>query len=263
MKIETLYEDAHFLVINKPAGLVVHADGKTDEPNLVDWLVAKFPTIKEVGEHIELANGKTIFKSGIVHRIDRDTSGVLLVAKDPEAYLFAKEQFQNRGIRKSYAVFVYGTMKDDRGKIDRPIGRSKNDFRKWTAQRGTRGEMRDAVTEYTVLKRGRDMEGANISDTISSGTRTLGAPVTYLEARPLTGRTHQIRVHFKAINHPVVSDSLYAERQPQLLGLTRLGLHARQIEFTTMEGKRVKIEAPLPTDFAEALKLLEKSENLA
>lgn len=243
MNIPILYEDNDFLVINKPAGLVVHADGKTKEPNLVEWLTERYPAIKEVGEHIELANGDKIFKSGIVHRIDRETTGVLLVAKNQEAYMHAKEQFQERTTKKTYLTFVYGSLKEDKGKIDRPIGRSKSDFRKWTAQRGSRGEMRDAVTEYSVLDRGEDG----------------GEKVSYVEARPLTGRTHQIRVHFKAINYPVVGDSLYAENKKPILGFSRLALHAATLEFELLGGKRAKVEAPLPDDFKKALNMLKRA----
>jgi 23S rRNA pseudouridine1911/1915/1917 synthase len=240
-----LYEDDDFIVVDKPAGLVVHEDGKTDEPTLVDWFVKRYPKAREVGEHILLANGSTLFKSGVVHRLDRDTSGAILLAKHQQAYLHAKEQFQERRTQKHYRAFLFGAFTGpERGIIDRPIGRSKNDFRKWTAQRGARGEMREAVTEYRILGVGKDGD-----DTYS-----------YIEAHPLTGRTHQIRVHCKAVSHPVVGDALYAaglyEQHPKALGFSRLALHAFHLGFEAMDGTNVSVEAPLPEDFKKAEKRL-------
>lgn len=244
MNIPILHEDKDLLVINKPAGLVVHADGKTEEPTLVDWLLETYPNIKDVGEPIETINQKTkeavkIFRPGIVHRIDRETSGCLLVAKNQETFLFLKKQFQERSVKKTYKAIVWGFVKNDEGIIDAPIGRSKNDFRQWTAQRGARGEMREAITEYKVLER-FEKDGERFS---------------FLEIHPLTGRTHQIRAHFKYLNYPIVCDSLYAPNRACALGFSRLALHAAEIEFTHPNGSKMKIEAPLPEDFNQALKI--------
>ena len=248
-KITILHEDEHFVVINKPAGLVVHADGRTEEPTLVDWIMKKYPKMKKVGEPIVLADGTELLRPGIVHRLDRDTSGVLLVAKTQEAFLHAKTQFQERVTKKIYRTFVYGAVRLDSDEINRPIGRSKSDFRRWTAQRGVRGEMREAVTRYTVLGR---MKGV-----VNDFTQEVG-DFSYLEVRPLTGRTHQIRVHMKAINHPVIEDSLYTEnlvqKFPHALGFGRLALHALRLEIKDMNGKTLSVEAPLPEDFQEAVK---------
>jgi 23S rRNA pseudouridine1911/1915/1917 synthase len=249
METPIIYEDADFVVVNKPAGLVVHGDGKTKEATLADWLIARYPAkgdyagIEKVGEPVTLSNGDIIWKPGIVHRLDRETSGALLVAKHQESYEFAKKQFQDRETAKVYHAFVYGLMKEPEGKggrIDRPIGRSINDFRKWTAERGTRGELREASTEYTVIKKTTDF--------------------SYIEARPLTGRTHQIRVHLKAINHPVLVDKLYAPNRAtppsDNLGFTRLALHALSLDFMLMSGKTITVTAPFPEDFKNAQKAL-------
>ena len=117
-----LYEDEDILVINKPAGLIVHPDGRTEESSVSEWLLNLYPTTKEVGESLTLANGTVIERPGIVHRIDRETSGVLLLAKTNKAHQFLKEQFQDREIEKIYHTFVYGNIKDDRGTINIPIG---------------------------------------------------------------------------------------------------------------------------------------------
>lgn len=239
-KITVLYEDDDVIVINKPAGLVVHADGKREEPTLTDWIEKNYPESKGVGESLTLSNSDVIERSGIVHRIDRETSGVMLIAKDQPAFLYFKKQFQDRAISKIYHAFVYGEMKDDNGVIDRPIGRSKKDFRQWSAQRGARGAMREAVTHYKVIAR-------------SGG-------FSFVEAIPKTGRTHQIRVHFKAINHPIISDSLYAPKKEKALGFERLALHAYSIEFNLLDGKRIKIAAPYPEDFERAFRLMNIKE---
>lgn len=237
MNIEILYEDKNFVAVNKPVGLVVHADGKREGETLVDWILEKYPETKDVGEPVTLADGKIIARPGIVHRIDKETSGVLLIAKNNEAHAYLKAQFQNREVKKIYHTFVYGILKDDDGIIDRPIGRSKNDFRLWSAMRGARGEMREAETWYTVLTRGETDEGR----------------FTYVEVIPKTGRTHQIRVHFKSIHYPIVCDKLYAPNHPCALGFNRLALHAKSVTFKTMDGKNVIVEAPLPPDFTEAV----------
>ena len=246
MKIPILYEDKDVVVINKPAGLIVHPDGrstgKKKEKTLVDWILKKYPKIKNVGEAIILDDGTKILRPGIVHRIDKDTTGCLIIAKNKEAFEFLKSQFKDRKVHKVYQAFVYGSLKDERGTIDRPIGRSPSDFRKWSAQRGARGEMRDAVTYFKVLNKKDD--------------------ITFIEAMPKTGRTHQIRVHFRSIEHPVVQDELYASdfylKKKQQLGFKRLALHARELEITLPTGKLLTVVAPYPEDFEEAIKKIQK-----
>jgi 23S rRNA pseudouridine1911/1915/1917 synthase len=260
MNISILYEDKHILAINKPVGLVVHSDGRTKEATLVDWILEKYPDIIDVGEPIripekkvakEVLNGaepeedeevpaeKIIHRPGIVHRLDRETSGVLLIAKTQRSFDHLKAQFQDRDIKKVYNAFLYGEMKEDDGVIDRPIARSRKDFRLWSAQRGARGEAREAVTHFKVLHR------TNVGN--------MNAGFTYIEVRPKTGRTHQIRVHMKAVNHPVVCDTLYAPKQKPALGFTRLALHARSIEVMKQDGELITIEAPYPEDFVSAI----------
>lgn len=232
MDIPVIYEDEHMLVVNKPAGLVVHADGKTNEPTLVDWILERYPEIQGVGEPLTPADGIAIERPGIVHRLDRDTSGVLVIAKDQPTFLFFKRQFKDREIKKAYRAFVYGTIKEDSGRIDMAIGRSKSDFRKWIAHPNARGTQRSAVTNFEVLARGKD--------------------ATYLEAYPKTGRTHQIRVHLKAVHHPVVCDSLYAAGKESLLGFTRTALHALRLTIRLPQGEERTFEAVLPDDFLRA-----------
>ncbi|MBI2120707.1 MAG: RluA family pseudouridine synthase [Parcubacteria group bacterium] len=239
MEIKILYEDENFLALDKPAGLMVHSDGRTEEPTLADWLLEKYPNIREVGEPWVAPNGATIFRPGIVHRLDRDTSGVMVAAKNSAAFAHLKKQFQERLVKKTYRAFAYGIIKNDTGIIAKPIGRSASDFRKWSAEFGARGDLRDAVTEYKVLERGKE--------------------ATYLEVYPKTGRTHQIRVHLKSIGHSVVCDKLYAPKQAGILGFTRTALHAFSLEVLSPSGKPLRFEAPLPPDFLQAEEELHKT----
>ncbi len=241
LKIDILYEDDNCIVINKPAGLMVHSDGRSGGPFLTDWVLEHFPGAAEVGESISAPDGSKINRPGIVHRLDRETSGALIIAKTAEAHAHLKAQFQDRTVVKKYLAFVWGEMEEEFGTITRPIGRSASDFRKWSAQRSARGETRDAETYWTRM--------------FTTKTES-GQKFTLLEAEPKTGRTHQIRVHFMANQHAIVGDRLYAPKRPMALGFDRAALHSRSVEFETMDGKRIKIVAPLPPDFKVAYKEL-------
>jgi 23S rRNA pseudouridine1911/1915/1917 synthase len=230
--MEKLYEDEYIVVVDKPSGLVVHSDGRTAEATVVDWFLEHYPNTKNVGETLILSSGEEILRPGIVHRLDRDTSGVLLLCKTDEAFTYFKKQFQNRLMKKTYLAFVVGEMKYDEGEIDRGIGRSKSDFRRWTAQQGIRGVSRDANTLYKVLLR--------------------GGGYSLVELCPQTGRTHQLRVHMKAINYPIVGDKLYSPKNIGKLGFERTALHAKSISFTHINGEEVFVEAAEPKEFIEA-----------
>jgi 23S rRNA pseudouridine1911/1915/1917 synthase len=263
LPVEILYEDAHIVAVNKPAGLVVHSDGRTVEPFLTDWVLEHYPQAKNVGEPIVTnefvgADGvtrsaQTIYRPGIVHRLDRETSGVMLVAKTAIGHAHLKAQFQEHTMKKKYHAFLYGELKEDWGIIDRPIGKSTSDFRKWSATRGARGELRDAQTWWSLIKAGSDLD--------------VSGKYSFVLAEPKTGRTHQIRVHFKAINHPVVHDRLYSSERFQTgngkiekhLDFNRTALHASSITFVpvpskTGAGKPITVIAPFPADFIHAMK---------
>lgn len=232
-QVEVLFEDDDVIAINKPSGLMVHPDGRTADKTLVDWILRERPAMTGVGEPFQLSSGAVIERPGIVHRLDKDTTGVLLLAKNQGSFEHLKRQFQNREVRKEYLAFVYGEMPEERGVIDRPIGKSRKDFRLWSAQRGAKGELREAQTEYRVWG------------------KTGG--ISFIAASPKTGRTHQIRVHFKAINHPVLCDRLYAPKRSCALGFRRAALHARSLTFCDMRGEERTVTAPLPADFVRAL----------
>jgi 23S rRNA pseudouridine1911/1915/1917 synthase len=191
----------------------------------------QYPELKGVGEEQTLPDGTRIERPGIVHRLDRETSGVMIVARTQKAFEKLKKQFQDRNVKKVYRAFVHGVLKDDRGTIDKPIGSARGGFAPRSATR-PHGTVREAQTIYRVIARGE--------------------VASYIEAFPQTGRTHQIRVHFSAISHPLICDSLYAPGRAALLGFTRLALHAFSISFKHPEGREVIFEAPLPADFARA-----------
>jgi 23S rRNA pseudouridine1911/1915/1917 synthase len=249
MNIKILFEDKDLLVINKPAGISVHSDGKTREKTIADWILEKYPKIKNVVEPL-LVDGKEgkkikILRPGIVHRLDKETSGVLIIAKNQKTFEFFKKQFSKHTIKKIYQTFVYGSVSDPRaslatnkrGVINVSIGRSPLDVRMWTAGRGARPPLREAITEYIILKKFKE-KGENFS---------------YLEVYPKTGRTHQIRVHLRYINHPIVSDPLYRGTKDLALGMKRLALHAKSITFQLINGETKTIEAPYPADFKKVM----------
>jgi 23S rRNA pseudouridine1911/1915/1917 synthase len=184
---------------------------------------------------MHLQNGSVIDRPGVVHRLDKDTSGVLVLAKNQHTFEHLKEQFKNRETKKLYRAFVYGEVKDATGTIDKPIGRSRKDFRLWTTS-VQKGKVREAITRFTRLG--------------------VGKGCSYLAFEPKTGRTHQIRVHAKSVGHPVVCDERYAPKKEQVLGFERLALHAHSITLTHPDGTVLTLEAPLPEDFIQGEKLL-------
>lgn len=235
MKITIIFENDDVLVLNKPAGLLVHGDSKSSDNTLADWILEHYPALGQVGEEQLDAHGEPIRRPGIVHRLDRETSGVLVVAKTQEAFFYLKDQFKNRTIQKTYCALVYGVVQKEEGTITAPIGRSRVSGR-WTAVRPG-DKTREALTEYHVLEHYKEY--------------------TALTVTPRTGRTHQIRVHLKSIGHPVVCDTLYAQKRLcPVAGLSRLALHAEKLHLLLPSGEGRTFTASLPQDFSEALEAL-------
>jgi 23S rRNA pseudouridine1911/1915/1917 synthase len=220
-----LYEDADLVAIDKPAGMVVHAGAGVRTGTLVNALLHRYETLSGVG-------GAT--RPGIVHRLDRFTSGVLLVAKNDAAHQSLAAQFAGRTVEKVYLALVHGTVKADSGRIDRPIARDPVRRTRMTVRLR---EGRSAWTEYRVLRR--------LAPAGGTGAFTL------LEARIGTGRTHQIRVHLASIGHPVAGDTLYGA-PAKVEGHAPLGryfLHARRIRFRQPStGEEIVLESPLPAE---------------
>ena len=221
-------------MIDKPAGLIVHSDGRTEEPSVAEWILAKYPALAEVGEPWISPQGGKILLPGIVHRLDRTTSGVMLIAKTNEMYRHLKEEFKARRIHKTYLAWVYGHPSTSSGQVIAEIVRTKETPKRWAAQPTTVGDKRAAITIWRVLKRTKD--------------EATGEPVSLLEIKPQTGRTHQIRVHLASIGHPIISDHLYAPDKPQLLNCHRPALHAASIALS-IRGQQKVFNTPPPQDF--------------
>lgn len=241
-QIGVLFEDENTLVVNKPTGVIVHNDGRDKGETVVDWFLDRAPSARGVGETGFTQDGTVLERSGVVHRLDRETSGVLILAKNQEAFLHLKAQFHEHLIKKEYRAFVYGTMKEKWGTVDRSIGRSTKDFRLRSAQRGARGMLREAVTDWELIAQ----------------THTHA----YVKITPKTGRTHQIRVHFKAIGRPIIQDMLYASPEAlhgENLEFTRLALHAYSLKIEMPSGEERVFTAPLPNDFERASELLHQA----
>jgi len=232
MKLEIIYQDENIIVVNKPSGMMVHPTDIEKENTLVNALVVTFPEIKNINDGSE----GSWMRPGIVHRLDKDTSGAIVVARNQKTFDELKRKFANREMEKNYVALVYGHLKNKSGVIDAPIARSAS-FKKQKIARGKmKGTARGAVTEYKLLKRFEDYD--------------------LVEAFPKTGRMHQIRVHFSSIGNPVVGDEKYKRKDLSIpVGVERHFLHAQKLKFELF-GKNYSFEAPLPKDFEDFIKKL-------
>lgn len=242
-EVQVIYEDKDVLVIDKPYGWLTHVDAKTEAPTVVEWLVARAPEARGVGEPGYAPNGVELDRSGVVHRLDRETSGVLVLAKTQAAHQYLKQQFKDRGVYKEYRALVYGRFNDRWGTINRPIGRSTKDSRKRSAGQGTKGQLREAITDFERIGMGEHRD----------------EPFSYVKLIPKTGRTHQLRVHLRALDRPIVMDPLYADYKidkSNNLGLKRLALHAHVLELTLPSGEDQRFIAPVPLEIEKAVDLI-------
>jgi len=226
MPLEVLYEDNDLVAINKPAGLAVHPSPGHPSGTLVNALLARCTDLSGIGGAL---------RPGIVHRLDKDTSGLILVAKHDAAHRHLQGQFKGRAVSKVYLALVEGELTPTRGRIEAPIGRDPRQRQRMRIISVSEGG-REAVTEYRVLE-------------ALKGT-------TLVEVHPLTGRTHQIRVHLSAVGHPIVGDRLYGFRRGWP-GLDRQFLHAWKLTFhLPSTGNPVTLVAPLPADLRQVLQAL-------
>lgn len=234
-----IYEDDNVIVINKPYGWLTHADGHSNEPTVVEWLLSHAPEARGVGETGYSPKGVELDRSGVVHRLDRETSGVLILAKNQTTHQFLKQQFKNHTVYKEYRALVYGRLNDRWGTINRAIGRSAADRRRRSAERGAKGVLREAVTDFERIGVGE----------------YEGEPFSYVKLMPKTGRTHQLRAHLRAIDRPIVGDTLYGEHRVDKsnnIGLGRLALHAHILELVLLGGQIERFIAPIPQEMEEA-----------
>jgi 23S rRNA pseudouridine1911/1915/1917 synthase len=224
--LDVLYADKDLAVINKPSGLLVHPGAGRRFGTLVNALLFHFPEVRGIGPEDRL---------GIVHRLDRETSGVIVTARSLKAYQELKRQFKNREVKKIYLALLWGHFPEREGTLDWPIGRHPRNGQKFSIESR---KPRIAITDYTVLARYGEFD--------------------LVEVRPHTGRTHQIRVHMAAGGHPVAGDRVYGAGKFRR-EIPRLFLHARKIGFRHPEtGAWLEFEAPLPADLQRFLDSLKK-----
>lgn len=242
MGVKIIYEDSDILVLDKPAGVTVNrSDTTKGEETLQDWIEEE---LRFKNEDLRIDND-FYKRSGIVHRLDKETSGIILVGKTQEAFLDLQRQFKEREVEKKYVALVHGKVTPAQGEINVPVGRTP-----WNRKRfGIVAGGREAETRYRVI--------SNFKLPITN------EPLTLLELYPKTGRTHQIRVHLKYLGHPIFSDSLYGGRKITRADrkiLKRHFLHASEIYFFHPKTKeRLTFKSPLPKDLEELLASIEKS----
>ncbi len=231
-----IYEDENIIVVDKPAGLSVHPRQKKDgsplekevDATLVSGLLARYPEIKNVGD-------VPLLRPGIVHRLDKDTSGVLIVAKNQKNFDWLKKQFKQRQAEKKYLALVCGAPKNESGEIAQNLARSKSDPTKQKIAK----DGKIAITEYRILERFKNY--------------------SLLEAQPKTGRLHQIRVHLAWLGNPVAGDKKYGPRkQSAPKGLNRQFLHAKELKITLPDNQEKNFQSPLPAELQTVLSTLEK-----
>ena len=221
-----IYEDKDIIVVNKPKGMVVHPANGNPDGTLVNAILAICKqSLSGIGGQI---------RPGIVHRLDKDTSGLLIIAKNDLAHMNMSKQIQDRKVVKKYVALVRGVVKEDEATIDMPIARSKTDRKKMAVDKNGK----NAVTHFKVLKRYNKY--------------------TLLDIKIDTGRTHQIRVHMAQIGHPVVGDMVYSNGKNEF-GIEGQMLHAKSLDFThPVTGEKMHLEAPLPEYFKQIIGKLEQ-----
>ncbi len=241
LSMPIIFQNDDFLVINKPPGIQVHPSSTEKENTVVNWLVAHYPEIASVGDDP--------LRPGIVHRLDKDTSGIMIIAKNTSSFSELKKLFSQRNIHKSYLAITHNTPSPEEGSISLPIARSRS-FRKQTiVQEGTRykGISRDALTEYKLL--------------LSSYNKDLDLKYSLIQAFPKTGRMHQIRIHLSHIHCPIIGDDLYKKKEfPNPPMVKRFLLHAYSLEFSLL-GKPYTFTLRPPEDFEPFLPKTSLFEN--
>ena len=274
--MKVIFENDNLLVVEKEAGIIVYTE-KTSlqggEKTLIDQILEKFPELEKVGESP---------RYGMIHRLDKETSGIILIAKNNESLNFFQKKFKEKRVQKKYILLVNGIIKEDKGIIEGLMARSPKDKRKQKIylQNEPSGNknLRESKTEYKVLQRFKDLPSTTFSKrngllglpstTFSKRNGLLGLPsttfskrngagFTLVEASPKTGRKHQLRVHFVHLGHPIAGDKLYSFKNQTIIPeLKRQFLHASQLKINLVNGKTKEFNSELPKDIKEILKKL-------
>lgn len=235
LPLQILYQDEYLTVISKPPGMVVYPCLGHPNGTVMNAVAYHFKKLASIGSPL---------RSGVVHRLDKDTSGAMIVALDDETYYKLIEMFKKRQIKKEYIAIIYGKVKDS-GKITLPIGRATHDRKKMSTKAKV---SKEAITEWSVIKRFNNYSLVNV--------------------KIITGRTHQIRVHFSSIGHPILGDQVYGKKiylelKTGKINISRQMLHAHKLEFMhPIEKKKLVIEAPIPEDMKKIIKILAESYEL-
>jgi 23S rRNA pseudouridine1911/1915/1917 synthase len=228
--LDVIYEDEHIIIINKPPKMIVHPAAGYKSGTLINALIYRCGKLASIGAPL---------RPGIVHRLDKDTSGIIVIAKDDAAYLNLCKQFKERKVEKYYLALLYGTLKKDKEEINTPIGRAIADRKKMSTK--TR-KGKEAVTQFEVIKRFKS--------------------ATLVKIKIITGRTHQIRVHFADSGHPVLGDKIYGRKTnikfaQKTINFSRQMLHAQSLKFKhPVDGRPLEFTTPIPKDIETAIKEL-------
>jgi 23S rRNA pseudouridine1911/1915/1917 synthase len=225
-KIEIIFKSQDFLIINKPANLLVHKTEKSFEPTLVDFLLKSYPEIKDVGENP--------LRAGIVHRLDKEVSGLMIIPLNQNAFNHFKNEFKNRKVEKEYLALVHGQVKKE-GIITLPLVKDKGKI--LLAKSIDLEKIKESWTEYKVVKIFKDF--------------------TLLKIKTKTGRTHQIRIHLKSIGHPIVGDKKYKIKRQKIIDLGRIFLHAYKLGFYDLNNHWQEFQIDLPKELKDFLTQLE------
>lgn len=230
-----IYEDKDILVLNKPAGMLVHATLRGEHGTLVDWVLERYPELRGVGEKEAPYLKDPEDRSGVVHRLDKETSGVIVFAKNDTAHEFLKKQFERRHVKKTYYALVHGNVGQKKGVIRTLVGKVRSTpIKQRAVKRVKDGEIlnpKEAVTRYTVLERFPEY--------------------TFLEINPETGRTHQIRIHMEYLGKPIVGDTKYGSKEK--LPKERIFLHAGKLMLKLPNLKEAEFQASLSQDLQDFL----------
>lgn len=223
--ISIIFENTDFLIINKPSGIVVHPYDHSIEDTLLDFLREHSPECFSISNEKKLMDGRTISLGGLVHKLDRDTSGVMVIAKNQQTFDELKKQFIEHATKKTYIALVEGVIKNESFRIDAPLGRNKKEYKQSVNPTNPRpGDLREAITDVHVV--------AHTTNT------------SIVELSPLTGRTHQLRAHLAYIGHPIVGDKAYGST----VNSSRILLHAKSLSFI-LDGTPYSFDAPTPISF--------------
>lgn len=230
MQLKIIYEDIDLIVVDKPSGIIVFSEKKIKQKTIIDLLLKQYPKLKNIGKSL---------RYGLIHRLDKDTSGILLIAKNNQSLIFFQKQFQLKKVVKKYIALVIGKIKKNKGKIETIIERSPKNRKKQKVYLSgeplpKKENLRKAVTEYRVLKKFKNY--------------------TLVEVCPKTGRKHQIRCHFAYLSHPIVGDIMYGfKNQPCPQNLKRQFLHANYLKIKLPDGKTKVFKSNLPNDLKKVL----------